>query len=240
LRHLPNNGVVGSFAHDHAQFERWGQSFGATAIDRGETKSSSAARALRPRASFGVLLAGALAATVLFWCTSTFAAEPRVILLRGWFGVFSTGLDRVADQLRALGIQAEVAGHLNWSNEVAEILRDRSAGRVGALVLVGHSQGANNVIDMARSLEGYNVSVDLLVTLSPFMQNPVPANVVKAIDYYQGPGWGQPLEADRGFHGKIVNINLADDPTISHIGMDKSTKVQAEILREIVALKSKR
>ena len=53
------------------------------------------------------------------------------------------------------------------------------------------------------------------------MQNPVPANVVKAIDYYQGPGWGQPLEAGKGFHGKIVNINLVEDNTISHIGMDK-------------------
>jgi hypothetical protein len=91
---------------------------------------------------------------------------------------------------------------------------------------------------MARSLQAYNVTIDLMVTLSPFMQNPVPANVVKAIDYYQGPGWGQPLEADRGFHGKIVNINLVDDPTISHIGMDKSTKVQAEIVQDIIALKS--
>jgi hypothetical protein len=37
-----------------------------------------------------------------------------VVLLRGWFGVFSTGLDSVADQLRAQGIKAEIAGHLNW------------------------------------------------------------------------------------------------------------------------------
>ena len=165
-------------------------------------------------------------------------ATPRVILLRGWFGVFSTGLDSIADQLKALGIEAKVAGHLNWSNEVAEILRNRSGGYSGSLVLVGHSQGANNVIDMARSLGAYNVTVDLLIALSPFMQNPVPANVVKAIDYYQGPGWGQPLEAGKGFHGKIVNINLVHDLTISHVGMDKSPKVQAEILREITALKS--
>jgi len=180
----------------------------------------------------------ALAALGLFAYDGALAAEPRVILLRGWFGVFSTGLDRIADQLNALGIRAEVAGHLNWSNEVADILRDRSAGHSEPLVLVGHSQGANNVIDMARSLQAYNVTIDLVVTLSPFMQNLVPANVVQAIDYYQGPGWGQPLEPDRGFHGKIVNINLVDDPTISHIGMDKSTKVQAGVVREIVALKS--
>jgi predicted esterase len=175
---------------------------------------------------------------VLFSHHGALAAGPRVILLRGWFGVFSTGLDKIADQLKALGIEAEVAGHLNWSNEVAQILQKRTGTRSGPLVLVGHSQGANNVIDMARSLEAYNVTVDLLIALSPFMQNPVPANVVKAIDYYQGPGWGQPLEGGKGFHGKIVNINLVDDLTISLIGMDKSAKVQAEILREITALKS--
>jgi len=186
----------------------------------------------------GLRLPLALVALGLFAHDGALAAEPRVILLRGWFGVFSTGLDGIADQLKALGIKTEVAGHLNWSNEVADILRDRAAGQSGPLVLVGHSQGANNVIDMARSLQAYNVTIDLMVTLSPFMQNPVPANVVKAIDYYQGPGWGQPLEADRGFHGKIVNINLVDDPTISHIGMDKSTKVQAEIVQDIIALKS--
>ena len=186
----------------------------------------------------GLRLPLALVALGLFAHDGALAAEPRVILLRGWFGVFSTGLDGIADQLKALGIKTEVAGHLNWSNEVADILRDRAAGHSGPLVLVGHSQGANNVIDMARSLQAYNDTIDLMVTLSPFMQNPVPANVVKAIDYYQGPGWGQPLEADRGFRGKIVNINLVDDPTISHIGMDKSTKVQAEIVQDIIALKS--
>jgi hypothetical protein len=186
----------------------------------------------------GLRLPAALVALGLFAHDGALAAEPRVILLRGWFGVFSTGLDGIADQLKAHGIKTEVAGHLNWSNEVADILRDRAAGHVGPLVFVGHSQGANNVIDMARALQAYNVTIDLVVTLSPFMQNAVPTNVVKAIDYYQGPGWGQPLEADRGFQGKIVNINLVDDPTISHIGMDKSTKVQAEIVQDIIALKS--
>jgi alpha-beta hydrolase superfamily lysophospholipase len=98
-------------------------------------------------------------------------------LLRGWFGVFSMGLDAVTDQLKAQGINAEVAGHLSWQNEVAEILRERAAGRTGPLILVGHSQGANNVIDMARALEPSHVTVDLLITLSPFMQNRVPPNV---------------------------------------------------------------
>jgi len=33
-------------------------------------------------------------------------ADARVILLRGWFGVFSTGLDQIADALKAKGIRS--------------------------------------------------------------------------------------------------------------------------------------
>ena len=178
----------------------------------------------------------AAVAVIFSLCGVALASGPNVIMLRGWFGVFSTGLDTIADQLHAQGIKAEVAGHLQWSNAVSDILRDRSAGESGPIVLIGHSQGANNVIDMARSLETHNVKVDLLVTLSPFLQNPIPANVVKAINYYQAPGWGQPISADLGFHGKIVNINMADDTTVTHVSIDKNSKVQSEIVHEIAAL----
>ena len=93
------------------------------------------------------------------------------------------------------------------------------------------------VSDMARALQSAQVPVDLLRTLAPFMQNRVPANVVRAVNFYQAPGWGQALEAEPGFHGKLINNNLAEDPTISHIGIDKSTKIQTEILREIATVK---
>jgi hypothetical protein len=183
----------------------------------------------------GVRLLGAVVAVVLLWCDSALAAGPHVVLLRGWFGVFSTGLDSIAQQLRAQGIEVEVTGHFNWSTAVAEILRKRSAGQTGPLVLVGHSQGANNVIDMAHSLKPHKITVDLLVTLSPLMQNPIPANVVKAINYYP-PGWGQPIAADRGFHGKIVNFDLANDLSITHLTITESARVQREIVYEITTL----
>jgi hypothetical protein len=184
------------------------------------------------------MMAGAsvIVAFALLWSISAFAGQAKVVLLRGWFGVFSTGLDSLADELKAKGIDAQVAGHLSWNTAVSNIVREQAAGKTGALVLVGHSQGANNVIDMARALAAYNISVDLLVTLAPFMQNPVPANVVRAINYYQSRGWGSPLAADPGFHGKLANIDVANDPTIFHINIDKSVRVRAEISREILAL----
>ncbi len=179
---------------------------------------------------------GAVIALALLWCGSALAAEPRVLLLRGWFGVFSTGLDGLADELKKKGINAEVEGHLYWSTAVSAILRERASGTIRPLVLVGHSQGANNVIDMARSLDEHKVPVDLLVTLAPFLQYPVPANVLRAVNFYQSGGWGAPLSGDSGFHGKILNVDMADDPTILHISIDKSERVQAQILREIAGL----
>jgi hypothetical protein len=170
------------------------------------------------------------------WATCAAAAEPRVLFLRGWFGVFSTGLDGIADDLKAKGIKAEVAGHLYWQTGLTEILKARAAGKAGPIVLVGHSQGANNVIDIARGLEAHNIPVDLVVTLAPFMQYPIPANVKQAVNYYQQGGWGAPLEGAPGFHGKILNVNVGDDPSVSHINIDKSTRVHADIVRMVTSL----
>ena len=40
-------------------------------------------------------------------CNAAFAAENRVILLRGYLGLFSNGLDELADELKAKGFDVE-------------------------------------------------------------------------------------------------------------------------------------
>ena len=42
---------------------------------------------------------GVIAVILVLYCSPA-RAETRVILLRGWFGVFSTGLDAIADALK--------------------------------------------------------------------------------------------------------------------------------------------
>src|SRR5262249_13191024 len=183
----------------------------------------------------GTMLGVLCIAIALLWSCAA-KAETRVYLLRGWFGVFSTGLDSLAEELRSKGIKAEAVGHLAWRSTVSEIVKDRAAGKSGSLVLVGHSQGANNVIEMARLLGGGKNPVDLLVTLAPLFQDPIPGNVVRAINYYHSPGWGAAVVADAAYHGKLSNINLGGDVGISHIAMDKSPKLQAEIERAILSV----
>jgi hypothetical protein len=187
------------------------------------------------RDSVASLWVGVVVVIALLYCGPA-RADARVILLRGWFGVFSTGLDEIADALKAKGIRAEVVGHLSWRTAAEEILRERAEGETDALVLVGHSQGANNVIDMARMLETKNVPVALLVTLAPYRQDPIPGNVMRAINYYQSSGWGAPITAGTGFRGRLSNIDVEEDSTVSHINIDKSTRVQADIVREVGAL----
>jgi pimeloyl-ACP methyl ester carboxylesterase len=201
--------------------------------------SLGAVRVPRARDQFGSRTAawwiGAVMTVALLWCDGALAAEPRVLLLRGWLSLFSAGLDRLADEFRARGIKAEVRRHLYWTTAVSDILRDRAAGNIGPLILVGHSQGGNDAIEIARALQISHVPVDLVVTLAPYMPKPVPANVGRAINYYQAGGWGSPLTPEPGFRGKLSNFDLAGDPTIFHFNIDKSDRIHAEILREIQA-----
>jgi hypothetical protein len=174
-------------------------------------------------------------AIALLW-SSAGKAETQVFLLRGWFGVFSTGLDSLAAELRSKGIKAETVGHLAWKTAVSKIIKDHASGKSGPLILVGHSQGANNIIDMARLLQRENIPVDLVVTLAPAGQDPIPGNVVRALNYYNSPGWGAPVTADAGFHGKLTNINLGGDIGLYHMAIDKNPRIQAEVERAILAL----
>jgi hypothetical protein len=169
-------------------------------------------------------------------CSSCAHAETSVYLLRGWFGVFSTGMDAMAEELRNRGIKAEAIGHVAWKSAVTNVVKERAAGANHRLVLVGHSQGGNNIIDMARELEKHRIPVDLLITLAPFKQDPVPPNVVRALNYYQAGGWGSALTADPGFKGELVNIDVGTELGTFHVTIDKSARVQAEVLNAIATL----
>jgi thioesterase domain-containing protein len=81
--------------------------------------------------------------------------------------------------------QISMALSLYWTTVVSDILRGRTAGEIGTLILIGHSRGGNDSIEIARGLEVSRVPVDLLVTFDPYRQKPVPANVARAINYYQ-------------------------------------------------------
>src|SRR5256885_10545115 len=109
------------------------------------------------------------------------SSAPRagnVYLLRGWIGIFSTGIDNLGIKVNQAGIHGQVFQEDQWRELAATIAKKyKGAKDPEPLILVGHSYGADDIVHIARELDKENVTVDLLVTIDPTTPPPVPPNV---------------------------------------------------------------
>jgi hypothetical protein len=182
---------------------------------------------------------------------SPISDAPRagnVYLVRGWLGVFSTGIDKLGDKVEAAGVRSRVYRENQW-RDLADALVQKYTGAKDPepLVLVGHSYGADDVVLIARELEKHDITVDLIVTLDPTTPPTVPANVKHVVNLYQtnlldGLPFmrGIPLKAVEGFAGKLENINIRTredllDPDLNHFNIEKKEKIHQEAIRRVLA-----
>lgn len=172
----------------------------------------------------------------------------KVYLVRGWIGVFSTGMDSLGEKIRAEGIDAEVYQGEQTGELANAIIRAYSDSRdAEPLVLIGHSYGADNVLRIARRLEAAHIPVDLLVTFDPVTPPQVPGNIRRLENYFKPNGpwdhlpWlrGIPLSVDGDKPVTLVNIDLAKDrpdllePNTNHFNIEKNDKLHAEVLARL-------
>lgn len=177
------------------------------------------------------------------------AHAGNVYLLRGWIGIFSTGIDTLGEKVNAAGVQGRVYQEDQW-RELAQtiIAKYKNAKDPEPLVLVGHSYGADDTIAIARELDEANVPVDLIVTLDPTTPPAVPKNVRHVVNLYQPNTLdalpfmrGIPLQAEADFKGKLENINIRVDRTdlcdqdLNHFNIEKKDKIHSETIRRILA-----
>jgi pimeloyl-ACP methyl ester carboxylesterase len=175
----------------------------------------------------------------------------NVYLLRGFIGVFSTGIDRLGTEVNAVGVHADVFQDDQWSVLADQIaLRYHGHPDAEPLVLVGHSYGADDSIRIARKLDAANIPVNLLITLDPVTPPAIPKNVRLCVNLYQSNGiwdnlpWlrGIPLEQDAGSTGKLFNFNIRTDrrdlldPDVNHFNIEKKQKIHDEVLRLVLAV----
>jgi len=176
--------------------------------------------------------------------------QGNVILLRGWRGLYSTGIDQLADELRAQGVQAIPFRESQWRDLVGPIVtlqHDHASSE--PLVLIGFSYGADNAIALSRELDAKDVRVTLLITIDPVTPPKVPIFVVECYNFYRSNGvWdvfpffrGVPLEADPVSRLPIQNINLQDhpeldDPGMGHTHIAGSAKVHQAIIAQVLKL----
>lgn len=160
------------------------------------------------------------------------ASRPHVYLMRGLMNIFSLGMDQLGAQIAGNGIDASVYNHSVAETVVQIIVQKFRAGDHGPYILVGHSLGADAVMTMAQQLNVQGVPVALVVPFDGTGSYAATANVACVLNLTQRQyAYMQP---GAGFHGKLSNVDLSSDTSIDHFTIDKSPRLQAMALKEIL------
>ncbi len=151
----------------------------------------------------------------------------HIYLLRGLFNVFSTGMDGIRDKLKQRHLNATVHSHLFWSMLADEAIDDYRFGRVDKIIIMGHSAGATNAVDMANKIGDAGVPVALVVALDPSMRATVTSNNVRwVVNLFLPSGmYGLRVNQAPNYTGKVENIGLTG-ALIDHVTLDKDGGIQ--------------
>ncbi len=142
-------------------------------------------------------------------------------------------MDQLADDLRKMGIDARVHSYVSWSSVVTRAAADYAEGRIGRIIIVGHSMGAGSVTATTEELGKKGVPVRLAITVDGLKRRLVSGSVNRFINYYIANGGGGQIAKGAGFRGSLSNVNVDNIKGISHLNIDTNPQVQSMIKSEI-------
>lgn len=173
----------------------------------------------------------------------------HVYCMRGWLGIFSTGMDVLADKIdKNVGAPSVSVADEEWLRLREWLVKEKNKGQIHEpLVLLGHSWGADDQIRVAKYLKDAGITVDLLVLIDPVTPPPVPTNVKRVYCVYKShpttdwvPFWrGVPVTVENPRVTPLVNIDLRtadvgfDTTQVTHINIEKSDPVHDMVMKEI-------
>jgi pimeloyl-ACP methyl ester carboxylesterase len=180
---------------------------------------------------------------------SRFVREGHVYCILGWLGIWSRGMDVIAQRVDSeLGVEATSLANSEWQKLASFVRSEHDAGRwSGPLILVGHSIGADDQIRVAKRLNEWNVPVDLLILIDPTVPGLIPPNVRHCVNIFKSHPGLDTVPAFRGIRVRsedlartlTENINLRttkvefDTRLINHFNITKIIGVQDMVLAEI-------
>src|ERR1700740_3072886 len=168
--------------------------------------------------------------------TNPSAAQSRahVYLVRGLMNIFSLGMDTLAEQLNRHGVYATVHGYGEWQSLADRAAVDFKAGKEGPIILIGHSLGADAVMQMAAYLGRKGIAEALGVPFHGTQDFAAGDNVARVRNLTQRDY--AYMRRGPGFHGTLANIDVSSDPSIDHINIDKSPRLHARVVSEVLAV----
>ena len=160
--------------------------------------------------------------------------HAHVYLLRGLFNVFSLGMDTLAEELSKRGVQTSVNNYADWSALAEQAAERYKAGTENPIILIGHSLGADAVMDMAAALGRRDVPVALVIPFDGTKTLYAPANVARVVNLTQRSyAYARP---GAGFHGSLANVDVSFDKEIDHINIDKAARTHTRAISEVMAV----
>ena len=165
------------------------------------------------------------------------APQADVYLLRGFGDIFSTGIDEIGKQLQANGVNAHVNGHQASGFVLNHILADQRKNPRAPVILIGHSLGANAIIDIATALEKKGIQVAYMASFAATAPAPLPGNIKRVVNFYfKQNGWGLPLTAGPRFKGRLDNRDFSGVKGIGHFNIEKQRSLQDEVVRNVLSI----
>ncbi len=138
------------------------------------------------------------------------------------------------DELNHRGVAAVSLSHTDWKATADEIAVAYKAGKEGPIILIGHSLGADAVTEMADYLGDKAVPVALVMPFDGTQSFPAPGNVARVVNFTQRDY--AHMRPGPGFRGSLVNVDLSGDPSIDHPNIDKSPRLHARVIEEVLAI----
>jgi hypothetical protein len=173
---------------------------------------------------------------VVAFAVSAAQPQPRahVYLLRGLFNVFSLGMDSLGEELKRRGVDATVHGYGEWQTLADRAAADYKAGKEAPIILIGHSLGADAVMEMAAYLGHKGVPVALVVPFDGTKSFAASDNVGRVLNLTQRDY--AYMRGGPGFHGALDNVDVSSDSSIDHINIDKSPRLHKRVVAEVLAI----
>ena len=196
-------------------------------------KSAITFDVIRLVAAVVMLALGSMAAAAQS-TAGTAQARAHVYLLRGLMNIFSLGMDTLAEELDKRGVHTTVSNYSEWESLADQAASNYKAGKEQPIILIGHSLGADAVMQMAAYLNRKKIPVALVVPFDGTGSFSTPANVGRLVNLtqrkyaYMRPG--------PGFHGSLANVDVSGDPEIGHINIDKSPRLHTRAISEVLAV----
>lgn len=165
-------------------------------------------------------------------------SDTQVYLMRGLFGVFSLGIDELAAKLKAGGYQAAVFSWDSWPQVAKAAAESYGTNSEAAIVVIGHSLGANSVFSVADALNGQSIPIDMAVTFDATAPGEVPPNVVVFFNFWASDGFGHPVTASPGYTGDLENFDLSGKPGIDHTSIDATDSFHQFVINRLESMTS--